>query len=73
MTQLNRLVDENNTVIVVEHDMEVIAQSDWIIDIGPDAGEGGGRIVVQGKPEEVVKNKHSRTAPYLAKHLAGQR
>jgi excinuclease ABC subunit A len=69
LQQLNRLVDAGNTVILVEHDMDVIAASDWVIDIGPGAGEEGGLIVAEGKPADIVKNKKSRTAPYLAKHL----
>ncbi|QXV63946.1 excinuclease ABC subunit UvrA [Mucilaginibacter sp. 21P] len=69
LLQLNRLVDAGNTVILVEHDMEVIAASDWVIDIGPGAGESGGRIVAEGEPAAIVKNKESRTAPYLAKHV----
>jgi len=67
--QLNRLVDAGNTVILVEHDMEVIASSDWVIDIGPGAGEAGGEIVAEGRPADIVQSKHSRTGPYLAKHL----
>ncbi|HEX7150217.1 MAG TPA: excinuclease ABC subunit UvrA [Thermoanaerobaculia bacterium] len=66
MTQLQGLVDAGNTVIVVEHDMSVIAHSDWVIDIGPGAGEEGGRIVVAGPPTDVVHSKKSRTAKYLA-------
>ncbi|RYD91921.1 MAG: ATP-binding cassette domain-containing protein, partial [Sphingobacteriales bacterium] len=69
IVQLNRLVDAGNTVIVVEHDMDVIAQSDWVIDIGPGAGEEGGRIVAQGTPEEVAKVKASKTAVYLERRL----
>jgi excinuclease ABC subunit A len=69
LLQLNRLVDAGNTVILVEHDMDVIAASDWVIDIGPGAGEEGGLIVAEGKPADIIKNKKSRTAPYLAKHL----
>ena len=69
LIQLNRLVDAGNTVILVEHDMEVIAASDWVIDIGPGAGEAGGQIVAQGAPEVIVKNKVSRTGPYLAKYV----
>jgi excinuclease ABC subunit A len=69
LLQLNRLVDAGNTVILVEHDMDVIAASDWVIDIGPGAGEEGGLIVAAGKPADIIKNKKSRTAPYLAKHL----
>lgn len=69
LLQLNRLVDAGNTVILVEHDMDVIAQSDWVIDIGPGAGEEGGQIVAEGRPADIVKNKKSRTAPYLAKYI----
>ena len=67
MLQLNRLVDAGNTVILVEHDMHVIAASDWVIDIGPGAGEDGGKIVVEGIPSLVAKDENSRTATYLAR------
>jgi excinuclease ABC subunit A len=67
MTQLQGLVDAGNTVIVVEHDMSVIAASDWVIDIGPGAGEEGGRIVATGPPAEVARSKESRTAKYLGR------
>ena len=70
MVQLNRLVDAGNTVVVVEHTMRVVAGSDWVIDIGPGAGEEGGKVVASGPPQEVARNKVSRTAPYLRKHLA---
>lgn len=69
--QLAKLVDTGNTVIVVEHDMQVVANSDWVIDIGPGAGEEGGTIVAEGTPQNVAKNKHSKTAGYLAKTLNG--
>jgi excinuclease ABC subunit A len=69
IVQLNRLVDAGNTVIVVEHDMQVIAQSDWVIDIGPGAGEEGGHIVAQGTPPEVAKVKKSKTAGYLERWI----
>jgi len=65
MIQLNNLVDAGNTVIVVEHDMQVASSSDWIIDMGPGAGEEGGKIVAQGRPHEICGIKGSRTAPYL--------
>jgi excinuclease ABC subunit A len=65
MAQLNRLVDAGNTVIVVEHDMDVILASDWVIDMGPGAGDEGGRVVAEGTPAEVAKVKESRTAKYL--------
>jgi excinuclease ABC subunit A len=67
MTQLDSLVEAGNTVIVVEHDMHVAAASDWIIDMGPGAGDEGGRIAVAGPPCEVAKAAGSRTAPYLAR------
>ena len=66
MTQLESLVNAGNTVLVVEHDISVIADSDWLIDMGPGAGDEGGRIVAAGTPHDVAKSKHSRTAPYLA-------
>jgi excinuclease ABC subunit A len=63
---LNRLVDAGNTVIVIEHNMDVIKTADWIIDMGPEGGDGGGKIVVTGSPEEVIKyHKESYTAKYL--------
>ncbi|WP_289076743.1 excinuclease ABC subunit UvrA [uncultured Pseudoalteromonas sp.] len=65
MTQLNGLVDAGNTVIMVEHDMQVASNSDWVIDIGPGAGDEGGLIVAQGKPEDVAQSEHSRTATFL--------
>ena len=69
MAQLDRLVDAGNTVIIVEHDMRVVAGSDWVIDIGPGAGEEGGHIVASGTPAEVARAARSRTAPYLARFL----
>lgn len=69
MIQLRGLVKAGNTVIVVEHDIDVIAASDWVIDVGPGAGSKGGQIVAAGTPREVAKNSHSRTSPYLAAHL----
>ncbi|MDC9577741.1 excinuclease ABC subunit UvrA [Pseudoalteromonas sp. GABNS16E] len=65
MTQLNGLADAGNTVIMVEHDMQVASNSDWVIDIGPGAGDEGGLIVAQGKPEDVAQSEHSRTATFL--------
>ena len=69
MRQLHRLVDERNTVVVVEHDMGVVAGSDWVIDLGPGAGEEGGQIIAAGPPDEVARAEGSRTAPYLAQRL----
>ena len=65
MSQLNGLVDAGNTVIMVEHDMKVASTSDWVIDIGPEAGDKGGKVVAQGTPKQVAANKQSRTAPFL--------
>ena len=67
---LHRLVDEGNTVIVIEHNLSVIAEADYIIDIGPEAGAEGGKIVAVGTPEEVAKSRISRTAPFLKDVLA---
>lgn len=65
MRQLQGLVDAGNTVVVVEHDMRVLAQVDWIIDLGPGAGEDGGRIIASGTPDKVADVANSRTAKYL--------
>lgn len=70
MAQLERLVEAGNTVIVVEHDLDVIASCDWIIDMGPGAGDAGGKVVAAGPPAEIVKSKASKTAPYLKNRLA---
>jgi excinuclease ABC subunit A len=62
---LHRLVDDGNTVIVIEHNLSLIADADYVVDIGPEAGEEGGEVVAVGTPEQVAKNKRSRTAPFL--------
>jgi excinuclease ABC subunit A len=62
---LHRLVDEGHTVVVIEHHMAVAAEADWILDLGPEAGDGGGKIIAEGPPEKVAKSKTSRTAPFL--------
>jgi excinuclease ABC subunit A len=66
---LHRLVDEGNTVIVIEHNLSVIAEGDYIVDLGPEAGHAGGEVVACGTPEQVAKNRVSRTAPFLRKVL----
>ncbi|MFL6552790.1 MAG: hypothetical protein ACJ8LV_05450, partial [Chthoniobacterales bacterium] len=66
---LHRLVDEGNTVIVIEHNLSVIAEADYIVDLGPEAGANGGEVVAFGTPEQVAKNRVSRTAPFLRKVL----
>jgi excinuclease ABC subunit A len=68
---LQRLVDAGHSVIVIEHNLDLIAEADWIIDLGPEGGEGGGRIVVEGTPEQVARNKHSHTGRFLRKVLTG--
>ena len=72
IAQLDGLVEAGNTVIVVEHEMRVVAGSDWVIDMGPGAGEEGGRVVASGRPSEVARSPESRTAPYLARFLDGR-
>jgi excinuclease ABC subunit A len=67
--QLHGLVDSGNTVIVVEHDMSVVAASDWVVDIGPGAGDEGGQVVAAGAPAELAEAKGSRTAKYLAEYV----
>jgi excinuclease ABC subunit A len=69
IAQLGRLVDAGNTVVVVEHDMRVVSHSDHVIDVGPGAGDEGGRIVVTGTPAQVAAHAHSRTAPFLSAFL----
>jgi excinuclease ABC subunit A len=69
LVQLDNLVEAGNTVIVVEHTMRVVAASDWVIDIGPGAGEEGGKIVAAGTPAQVAKSRLSKTAPFLKNAL----
>jgi excinuclease ABC subunit A len=70
---LHRLVDDGHTVVVIEHNLDVMAEADCIVDMGPEAGAEGGRVVASGTPEEVVKSKESRTAPFLRGVLAAGR
>jgi excinuclease ABC subunit A len=67
---LHRLVDDGHTVIVIEHNLSIIAEADFIVDIGPEAGDAGGEIVATGTPEQVAKNRMSRTAPFLREVLS---
>jgi excinuclease ABC subunit A len=69
---LHRLVDEGNSVVVIEHNLDVIAEADYIVDIGPEAGDEGGTIVATGTPEQVSQSRVSRTAPFLARVLKGR-
>ena len=69
MEVINKLVDKGNTILIIEHNMDVIKLADYIIDIGPEGGKGGGIVVAKGTPEEVAKNKKSYTAQFLKKEL----
>ena len=69
---LNRLVAAGNTVVVIEHSMDVIKNADWILDFGPEGGIGGGTLVAKGTPEDVANNKHSHTGLYLRRVLKGR-
>jgi len=70
LNALHQLVDEGQSVLVVEHDTDFIAGADWVIDLGPDGGDGGGQIVVEGTPEDVVACEESVTGKYLAEALS---
>ncbi len=63
---LQQLVDAGNTVIVIEHNLDVIKTADWVVDMGPEGGDGGGQIVAQGTPEDIAANENSYTGRYLA-------
>ncbi|MGD8491460.1 MAG: excinuclease ABC subunit A, partial [Anaerolineae bacterium] len=69
---LHRLVDQGNTVVVIEHNLDVIKAADWIIDLGPEGGYGGGRLVAEGTPEEVARVRKSYTGQYLRQLLNGR-
>ena len=63
---LSGLVDQGNTVIVIEHNLDVIKTADWLIDLGPEGGSGGGEVVAEGTPEDVARNESSHTGRYVA-------
>ena len=69
---LDRLRDSGNTVIVIEHNLDVIKVADYIVDLGPEGGEGGGTVIAEGSPEQVAENKNSYTGQFLKKLLGGQ-
>jgi excinuclease ABC subunit A len=66
---LHELVDQGNTVVVIEHNLEVIKTADWILDLGPEGGDGGGQLVAQGTPEDIVREKRSYTGQFLRELL----
>lgn len=67
---LHRLRDQGNTIVVIEHNLDVIKTADWIVDLGPEGGSGGGQIIATGTPEDVAKVKGSHTARFLKDILA---
>ena len=66
---LQRFVDEGNSIIVIEHNLDLIKTADYIIDLGPEGGEKGGQVVAVGSPEQIVKNEQSYTGKFLKKYL----
>jgi excinuclease ABC subunit A len=70
---IHRLTDLGNSIVIIEHNLDVIRNADWIIDLGPEGGEDGGRLVAQGTPEQVSKIKKSYTGQALAEYLKRQR
>ena len=69
MASFNKLIDLGHTILVIEHNLEVIKQADWIVDLGPDGGDRGGKIVFEGTPEQIVDCKDSFTGQYLKKQV----
>ena len=67
---LHRLVESGNTVVVIEHNLDLMANADWMLDMGPEGGDGGGKVIARGTPEKIMQSKSSHTAPYLKKLLA---
>ncbi|MNL10490.1 UvrABC system protein A [compost metagenome] len=65
MGVINRLVDRGNTILIIEHNLDVIKCADWVIDIGPEGGKEGGKVLFSGTPEGLIKNKDSETARFL--------
>ena len=73
MEVLHELVDQGNTILIIEHNLEVIKTADWIVDIGPEGGDKGGNVIAMGTPEEIVKCKDSYTGKYLAPLIESQK
>ncbi len=68
---IHRLRNQGNTIVIIEHNLDVIKTADWIIDLGPEGGQRGGQIIATGMPEDLVRNKNSITGKYLASVLKG--
>ena len=66
---IHKLRDAGNTIVIIEHNLDVIKTADWVIDLGPEGGDGGGEIIAEGTPEEVANNKKSYTGKYLKTYL----
>jgi excinuclease ABC subunit A len=66
---LNKLVDQGNTVVVIEHNLDVVKAADYVIDLGPEGGEAGGRVVAEGTPEDLARSEHSFTGWFLSEAL----
>ena len=69
---LSRLVESGNSVVVIEHNLDVIKSADWVIDLGPGGGSGGGEVIAEGTPEEVARMKKSHTGQFLAEILGSK-
>ncbi|MEC7858682.1 MAG: excinuclease ABC subunit A, partial [Bacteroidota bacterium] len=69
MTSVFRLIDSGNSVIIIEHNTELIKQADWLIDMGPDGGDGGGLVCFKGTPQNLIKLKNNKTAKYLKREF----
>jgi len=69
---LHRLVDKGNTVVVIEHNLDVVKTADWVVDLGPEGGAAGGAVVAQGAPEQIARVRGSFTGNYLRKVLAAE-
>jgi len=70
---LHRLVDAGHTVVVIEHNLDILAEADWLIDLGPEGGEAGGQLVVQGTPEQVARSPQSHTGQFIGEYLGKRR
>jgi excinuclease ABC subunit A len=69
LSVISRLRDRNNTIVIIEHNLDVIKTADWVVDLGPEGGDKGGEIIAVGTPEEVCQSEKSFTAHYLKQHL----